>query len=336
LKRWRVKKYSGEYDFDPDEYYEHRINFHRAKLPKLVNSGKINDAKADRIIRREEQNHAAYIAEMSDQEKMNGDVAVVIPTYVSHKPWLKACLESVKRLGFYILLAYDNHFYKKSRGSEVFPNHKVMMLADAVVMKPVNHFQSVGIAHMWNMWHNLKLLHGFGFPYVLSIAGDCILERPEGFEELFAILGKNNIICNMWDNDRRYAGTLGVLAKTEVYLDYFEHFVRNQYDRSGSTEGRLYRFLLDSPEDYAVAAVKNSAHNFKMPDPNSTWNKTIGYRHLHAEQMIRQESRYLPVERKYFDFGDNNENIKVGGPLWNYYNTGDVKYLESWWKWGRD
>jgi hypothetical protein len=331
--RFRVKKYEGDYDFDPEEYRDFKMDFESGKLIKLLDAKKICEEKAKKVLMKVEEQCKDNLAEQRDQARMNKDVAVIVPTVWNHKPWLKACLTSLNKLDLYILLAYDNHFHQKQSVFQMFPSHKVMSLADSVGLKHRTHFNSVGISHMWNMWYNLKLLKGFGFPYVLSVAGDCILETPEGFPQLMEALGDNDIICNMWDDRRKYAGTLGVLSKTEVYLDYFEHFVRNQYDRSGSTEGRLYNFLTSG--GYKVAPVHNSAHNFKMPDHNATWNKTIGYRHLHAEQMIRQESRYLPVEKKYIEFGDYAENIKKGGPLHRYYKTGQLEHLEDWWTWGR-
>lgn len=334
MKRFRVKNYGGEQDFDPTKHYKFRVEYQSKKLKSLLESGKINKERVTHVLLQEEQNYKANMQELVVREKLNKDVAVIIPTYWAHKPWLRSCLESCGGLGFYILLAYDNHFWVKQTASGLFPPPKVMTLADSVGMKHRSYFNSVGISHMWNMWYNLKLLKGFGFPYILSIAGDCILERPEGFPELWDLLGDNDIICNIWDEERKYAGTLGVLSKTDVYLGYFEHFVRNQYDHSGSTEGRLFKYLRDG--NFKVAPVKNSAHNFKMPDPNSDWNRTIGYRHLHAEQVIRQEERLYPVEKKYFDFGDECENIKKDGPLHKYYLTEDMSHLEKWWGWGRE
>jgi len=331
MKRWRVKNFNGEYDFDPDENYERRKKHVGGQLDKQLAVGKINKARYDHKMLNEINVCGYHKEEMKFVDRLNQDIAIIIPTYWNHSPWLRACLESCKKTGLYICLAYDNHLWHKSDMNRMFPVPEVMALADMVGIPPRTRFVSVGVGHAWNMIYNLKILHEFGFPYVLSIAGDCIMERPEGVPELFEMLGDADIICNKYNPDTiGDCGTLGVLAKTEVYLGYFECFIRNQYVGHATTEHRLFDFVHNN--GYKVVSVDNSAHDFKMPDHNSTWNKLIGYRHLHAEQHIRQESRYYPIEEEHYDFGPNAIYISKDSPLHKWYQTKDLKYLEQWWK----
>lgn len=329
--RWRVKRFNGEYDFDPDENYERRKAHVGKQLKTQLKAGKIDQARYDNKMLNEKNVCQYHKEEMKYTDKLNKDIAIIIPTYWNHAPWMRACLESCKKTGLFIHLAFDNHLWIKGDIHQAFPVPEVMALADSVGIPPKTRFVSVGVNHGWNMWYNLKLLNEFGFPYVLSIAGDCIMERPEGVPELFEMLGDADIICNKYhSNTSGQCGTLGVLAKTEVYLAYFECFIRNQYVGHATTEHRLFDFIHQN--GFKVVPVRNSVHDFKMPDPNATWTKLMGYRHLHAEQHIRQESRYYPIEEKYYDFGPGNSYIKDGSPLHMWYQTKDLKYLEQWWK----
>ena len=325
-KRYQVKNFDGSVPFDPKIQYDHRIEFLTKQLERGIKSGKYLPSRSKAVLAGEKASYLADIEEMKTLDRINGDVAIVIPTYWRQKPWLRACLESCKKTGLYILLAYDNHFWASD---DLFPTPDIMAMADSVVIKHRTYFASVGISHMWNMFYNLQLLHEFGFPYIFSIAGDCIMETPENFNQLMDLLGDNDALCNYYDEKRGYAGTLGVLAKTEVYLGYFEDFIRNQYDGSGSTEGRWFKYLKDN--NFKVAPVKNNAHNFKMPDHNSDWNRILGFRHLHPEQVIRREERLYPVEKEYYDFGPNNKYLKENTSLYKFYETGDIKYLKEWW-----
>jgi len=325
-RRYQVRNFDRSLPFDSQKQYDHRLSFLKPKLEQGLKSGRFTGDRVKKVLAKEKKDHLANIEEMKMLDKINGDIAIIIPTYWRHKPWMKACLESCKKTGFYILLAYDNHFWATG---DLFPTPDVMAMADSVVLKHQTYFASVGISHMWNMFYNLQLLDGFGFPYIFSIAGDCIMETPENFNQLRDLLGDNDALCNYYDAERGYAGTLGVLAKTKVYLGYFEEFVRDQYYGGASTEGRWFKYLKDN--NFKVAPVKNNAHNFKMPDHNSDWNRTIGFRHLHPEQVIRKQERLYPVEKEYWDFGPNNKYLRKDDPLHKFYDTGDIKYLEDWW-----
>ena len=261
---------------------------------------------------------------------MNRDIAIVVPTFHHHLPWLRASLESCKKLGYYILLAYDNYFRKFKEIDRCFPSNKVMSMADSVIMKHPTEIGSVGLNHMWNMLYAMNFIKDMGFPYVYSIAGDCVMETPENFPKMLELLEGHDIICTQYDDKRGYCGTIGVITRTEIYHQFFEEYAQQAYMRLASTEGRLYKFI--KKNNLKIVKVRNSAHNFKMPDPNSDWNRILGFRHLHSETAIRRESRYLPIEKELMDFGENYKHI--GGPnsfLGKYYATGDIKHLDGWW-----
>jgi hypothetical protein len=328
-KRFRVLHHTGQGDFDPQAYYEFRMEYQKRQVSKLLEHGKITQTKADGVFINEENNRQAHIHDLSIIEKLNKDIAVIVPTYWGQKPWLRACLESLRKLGYFILLAYDNHFWAKQTTGHMFPSCEVMQMADAVSMKHKTLLPNLGISYLWDQLYGLRLLKGFGFPYVLSINGDCIMEKPENFPKIVKLLGDADIICSEYVVEREYCGTVAMLAKTDMFLAYFDEFLKEFMAHKWTLEKRLYKYIHDN--GYKCVPVRNSAHNYKMPDPNATWCKKVGLRHLHAEQMIRKQERLLPVEKKFFDFGENFDNIPKDGPLHRYYMTDDPKHLEEWW-----
>jgi len=299
------------------------------QVEKLLKIGKIDEQRKIKVFAKEKQNLEANIKDMETLEKLNKDIAIIIPTYCGQKPWLRACLESVKKLGYFVLLAYDNHFWSKQTVGHIFPSPKVMMMADAMSMKHQTHITNLGISYLWDMLYGLRLLRGFGFPYVFSINGDCIMEKPENFPQIIEMMGDADIICCEYTPEHRSCGTFAMLAKMDMFCGYFDQFVQEQFVHKGSLEKMLYAYIEEN--NYKIAPVKNSAHKYKMPDHNADWSRIVGLRHLHAEHVVRREDRLLPVEQEYFDFGKQFENIKEDSPLHKYYKTGDIQHLEQWW-----
>ena len=310
--RHQVLHHTGEGDFDPKDYYDFRLEYQKKKLKNLLKHGKINEARAEKVLAQEKMNYDANVKDMETLDKLNGDIAIIVPTFWGQKPWLNACLTGLKKLGYFILLAYDNHFWSKQTVEAVFPSTKVMAMADAVSMKHQTHIASVGISYLWDMLYGLRILKGFGFPYIFSINGDCIMEKPENFPQIIEMLGDADIICSEYIPEHKYCGTVAMLAKTDMFFNYFEQFAKEQFEHRGTLEKMLFTYIEE--HGYKIAPVKNSAHNYKMPDHNADWNRIVGLRHLHAEQLIRKEERLLPVEKEYFDFGERYENIKKDFP----------------------
>ncbi len=131
----------------------------------------------------------------------------------------------MKELGYFVLLAYDNHFWSKQTVADIFPSAKVMMMTDAISMKHQTHIANVGISYLWDMLYGLRLLKGFGFPYVLSINGDCIMEKPENFPQIIDMLGDADIICSEYIPKHRCCGTIAKLAKMDIFLAYFDQIL---------------------------------------------------------------------------------------------------------------
>ena len=53
------------------------------------------------------------------------------------------------------------------------------------------------------MLYGLKLLKGWGFTYVLSINGDCLLEKPENVGIIFDMLDGYDLHALSWEPGSR-------------------------------------------------------------------------------------------------------------------------------------
>ena len=330
MKRLKMLNSKGDGEFDTKEQYHLRLKYLAGQIRKSNRAGrKISRRDMKMKMLNEKNTFRDHQKHLEALEKLNKDVAVIVPTVFRHMPWLRACLTSLRKIGYYILIGYDNHFYHVKKIEAMYPDPEVMAMGDAVVTKHMTHFVSVGISYMWNMLYGLYLLKEWGFPYVFSHAGDCVMEKPEGFPVLLEMLQDYDVVSCEYRPERKYCGTLGVITKTSIWVDFFEQMVVKMYMEDGNAEQRLYKYA--QKNNLTVAPVKNPEFpNFKLPDPESDWGNIVGFRHLHAEQKIRRRDKMPPVEKRHVDYGRGNINIGKGH-LFHYYETGNDKLLEGWW-----
>jgi len=260
---------------------------------------------------------------------MKDNLAIIVPTHVGHRLWIRSCLESVKKLGYPIYIAYDNSFWKTKDIWRALPPNRVIALADVVVIRHMTHMRAVGICHFWNMIYGLTAIKEAGFKYVFNINGDCVLEKPEGFDEIINMLGNKKLFPLQWKHG--YSGTMGWLGELELMLDFFYTYLEEAFMYSRTTEGRLWYYVKEN--DIDIVEPVNSPEYHKIPSPG-TWYDIVGFRHIHAEHKVRRWKRMEPVEEKYYDFDPPNDIFKNKGEyalLSKYWETREKQYLEAWW-----
>ena len=270
---------------------------------------------------------------MKDQErveKLNKNMAILVGTHSGHNPWLKACLESCKKTGYFIILAFDTPFWKAKEMSRVLPPSSTLALADAIVFKHQTYLRSVGVAHFWNMIYGLSVVKSWGFEYTYSINGDCVMDKAENFPQIVELFGDGDIFPNQYEPERRYIGTMAWVGKTNMMLDMFHEYRKELHMYSRTTEGRLWHYVLKN-KTKVVAPEENHEHNYRL-DGSGTWWKILGFRHIHAEHKVRRWEKMTPPEEKYYDLVPE---IYYSKGEWlmlkNYWKTKDEKYLKQWW-----
>jgi len=333
-----VKDFESDSNFDPTKLFKWRIKWLKRTIAKYKQSGR--QISKEQNLKWYKDEKKVYMNNLKDSikiDKLSKDIGIIVPAHVGNVKFLRACLESCNATGYFTILSFDNPFHQKSMQVENrMPSSEALYYVDFTLMKHKSWASGVGIPHVWNMIYGIKLLDSLGFKYVFNINGDCMMEKPENFPILIEKLGNNDIISCEYIPDKKYLGTMGWLTKTKIALDFWEDYVKNMYKFNiGNAEARMGKFYIDNK--YKVSPVENPWEAHFKPFPNkdqkADWYKWIGFRHLHAEHKVRKTLKMEPIEKKHFDFGRNN--IFMSGheqkTLMKYWETGDQKFLKSWW-----
>lgn len=326
-------------EFDPCSLYNWRLDWLENKILQHRSNGlSISEVQYQKWYDEEDKVFQNNKRDQESANKLTKKIGIIVPTHRHHRMWIRACLQSLQSLGYFVLLAFDNPFADNAGVETKMPSSECLRLADYISIKHKTWGSGVGIPHAWNMFYGVKQLKSLGFEYIFNLNGDCILERPEGFPEIIEMLGNEDAICCEYRPERRYAGTMSWLAKTEIVDKCWTQYIKELYMFNiGNAERRWGQFLWENK--CSVVSVKNpfEPHFKPFKEKNetdlATWRTILGLRHLHAEHKVRRIERMEPVEEKYFEKGPVNSFLSgyEQKTLLLYWKTGDKKYLEEWW-----
>lgn len=329
-----ITNWNGSEKFDPKKQYEWRLHWLEQQIKLRESRGeRISEGQRQKWQREEKYLYECTIKDLEKIDKLKKDTCIIVPTHFYHNVWLRACLESVKSLGYYIICLYDNPFFDKSHTPNTrMPSTASFLLMDQLIMKPKTWFSGVSAPHYWNMFLGMKMVASLGFKWVFSINGDCILEKPENFKVLQDMVkDSDGISCEFHPGN--YFGTLAYLLKVEhavvMWEKIFEMIFRYNY---GNAENRMG--ILAKQLNLKIVSVENPEdHHHKPPGVLGTFRKVVGLRHLHAEHKVRRSLKMEPIEQKYFDRGLSDQflNHHERMTLVKYWETKDKNYVESWW-----
>lgn len=267
--------------------------------------------------------------------KLFSKIGVLLTSHPANRTYLKASIETHKKLGFWLVLAYDNYIDPKSENvdyNKILPAKDVIDNVDTFVMSHHQTWGGVLYPYFWLLKFGVNVLQNF--EYIYSTNGDCILEHPENFQILFDLLGDADIMSCGPVTDRS-VNTTGFIARTSALKAIMQHFEKHfipfeNYEKYtqefGNAEGRFGRAIKDLGLKQVIV---ESPYNDQLHISGyGTWYKTIGLRHIHAEHNYAYRYKGIPPEPKYFDsrfMGDEYNQIKT------YWETKDMKILENWW-----
>lgn len=280
----------------------------------------------------------AYISNDEWATKIKKNVLVLLISHPAARGYLKASIETHKKLGYWLALVYDNFIDSKDPTTnpyfnEFMPPKDMMVDIDSFMMGHYQWWGGVSYPFMWG----LRYAAGFAqnFEYIYCINGDCIIEKPEGFPLLLAELGDADLMSTGPTLEREI-GTAGLLMRTPAFFKIAKHMTDHvipfeEYEKStqefGNTEGRL------------AVAVRELGLKIKEVEPPLTeqmhepghgfWAKTIGFRHIHGELNRAYRYKAIPPPTKYLDARYISENDMKA--IKGYEDTGDIKILEDWW-----
>lgn len=263
------------------------------------------------------------------------DTAILLTSHPGNRPYLKATVESYRKLGLWICLVYDNYINPEHPNvdyNSIFPAKDVMDNVDLFLMAHHQTWGGVLYPYFWQLKFGITALQDFKYIYCAN--GDCLIEKPENFHLLLEQLGDNDLLgCGpVKENSFNTAGFIG---KSKVLKDLIQHFqdhflpfeVYEKWTQEiGNTEGRFSRAIKDlglklsivsDPCDEQLGRVKQG-----------WWYENLGFRHIHSEHNIAYRYKGIPPEPKYLDprFLGGEYNI-----IKEYWETKDMKILENWW-----
>lgn len=276
--------------------------------------------------------------------KLFKDTAVLLSAHPGGRPWLKASLESFKKLGYYLLLAYDNYWNPKQNEisyDNCMPKRDVFSLCDSFFISPYQEWGGVMFPYFLQLYQGSMALGNF--KYILSSNGDCILEKPEGFPILLEKFKKSgaDIFPIGWEknNNRPLLNTTCFIAKTEALQKIMVHFRDNfvpldMYEKKVEIMGNAESRFHIATEELGLKVLKPDENpiNTQVASPGGTFYKIIGFRHIHGEYNNACRRKKIPPHYKFFDSRYMKNRVKT---IQQYYDEKNPqkkqKFLENFW-----
>lgn len=270
-------------------------------------------------------------------------VGVILTSHPGNRPFLKASLESHKKLGYWTTVVYDNYFDPNNKNisyEQCMPYRDVFDLADTFLIPHHQTFGGVLYPYFWCLYFGVHVMGSF--EYIFCSNGDCILEKPEGFPKIMDMLGDADIMgCGYeYNNGRELFNTTSFIAKTKAIQDIMIHFRDhligiNNYEkhaqRLGNTEGRFAVAIKELGLKMKKVAV--NPVDTQVSSPGGTWYDTIGFRHLHGEWNRAHRKKFPPPDPKYIDDRYITNKVKLAKEYYECKNEKKKKdILEKWWK----
>jgi len=271
------------------------------------------------------------------------DVGVLLTSHPGNRPFLKASLETHKKLGFWTTVVYDNYFDPKNKNisyEQCMPKRDVYDMADTFLIPHHQTWGGVLYPYFWLLYFGLNTMGAF--PYIFCSNGDCILGKPEGFPKIMEMLGDADIMgCGYEDNNgRELFNTTSFIAKSEAIRAIMVHFrdhligidtYEKHAERLGNTEGRFAIAIKEL--GLKVKKVPENPVSTQVHAPGGTWYDILGFRHIHAEWNYAHRHRLPPPEPKYMDDRYIRAKVQLAK---EYHNEKDEtkkkQLLEKWWK----
>lgn len=261
-------------------------------------------------------------------------VGILITSHSSNRPYLRACIDSHRELGYWITLVYDNFIdptYETMDYNHYLPPRDIMQKVNLFILNPFQTWGGVLYPFFWSLKFGAAAMKDF--EYIYCVNGDFILEKPEGFPKLLELLGNHDILSYGPNEDKsvstcfiaRTSALLKIIQHIQDHFIPFENYEKYTQDY-GNAEGRFARAIRDL--NFSIAPV-DPPFNEQMHVPGKgTWYETVGFRHIHGEHNYAYRRKGIPPSIEYLDerfMGDEYNVIK------KYWETKDKSILGGWW-----
>lgn len=266
---------------------------------------------------------------------------VLITSHRGNLPFIRACIESHKKLGLWITFAYDNYIdptWPAVDHNAMLPPKDAMEGIDLFLMP--HHQVWGGVLYPWFWLMKWGVSSMEQFEYIYCTNGDFVLEKPENFPQLFDLLGDADIMS--YGPSTETAESTCFIAKTSslkaIMKHYQDHFipwdVYEKYTQEfGNAEGRFARAIKDlglrvKRVEPGRCPTHMQCEQLHQPG-HGTWYDIVGFRHIHGELGYAYRYKGVPPPLKYLDERYTSSNDLSA--IKKYEETGDLKVLAGWW-----
>ena len=279
----------------------------------------------------------------------NAKIGMVFTSHFDHLPYMEYALKQYRKIDdMFIVGAYDsrhiNPLLKDKKERLPFP--EIWYLAHMWVFK---HYTWSGFSKRngwnWLQIYGSSILKRFeNMEYIFVSNGDCIWEKPEGVYEIIDILGDDDFMSGQsftrHTDGFNFIHTCSMVFKRDSYFSFIDFAISliKESDCAGvSPESIINRWVKNNNIKWNHSPIQptyeNGDHDMYCESGNeSTWKNILGFRNLIAEKNYRCHVGAEPLDKKYIDLRDpvfywNDHDRKT---LYNYYTTGDRRYISMW------
>lgn len=270
---------------------------------------------------------------------MGSNIAILVTSFVGHLMFLKYALSRYMETGKYVICSFDGV------GSDI--PEDIWKIPHSWVFKHRTYGAEKRNGWLWDILYGAGIISLFNnIDYIFTVNSDCIWDKPKNINQIIKLLGDADL---MSASSNGTIHTCNVVWKRWCFFD-FVSYIRNKLwtniPESYSPEVLLRDFILESGYVNKTAAIqpmypKNHFYegridHYSAYHQNSTWKNILGYRNLGAEHKAACLEHLEPVPKKYVDMRKYFYSKHEVETLWNYYNTGDRRWLYKYWDSGED
>ena len=273
----------------------------------------------------------------------NSDTCIIVTSYDGHLMFLKNTLQRYMQTGKYVICSYDSH------GKINIPDD-IWEIPDAWVFKHRTYGAEKRLGWLWDIVYASGIINAyeFDFRYVVHVNGDTIWDKPSGISDLIEFLGYYDIASA---SSNSTIHTCNVIWETNAFLRFVSYIISNlsnNLPEGYSPEVLLRDFVSDRNHKISnkVAPVQpiyppghfyaGKVDHYSSYNQDSTWQRLVGYRNLGGEHKAACLEHLEPVPKEYVDMRKEFYSKHEVETLWNYYDTGDRRWLYKYWSEGED
>ncbi len=269
--------------------------------------------------------------------KIFDNIAILIITYPGQRAYLKSCVESHSKLGYFMALSYDNYIdpdLDEINHNEFLPDKEILDKIDLFLLPHHQTWKDTDYPFFWGLkWGSCALQQ---FEYIYCVNGDFVMDKPDQFYKMLLLMGDADIMTCGPDYENFLANGAFIIKSKFFYP--MVKFMQDTYIPFHNYEKYIHKYHnAEERMAHAVPYLKMKKFSVDKPmiwdrkgTPPGTWNEICGLRHTHGELDYAFKKRLIPPHYKYLD-SKYLLSIYNWDLIKEYWDTQNVEILENWW-----